>query len=416
MAFAIMRCKKLSSMGNVAGSLSHCFRERDTPNADPELTPENEILQGTGQYQESLNEIKKMLPEKRRKDAVLAVEYVMTASPEWFENASPKDQEEFFSKSMEFLKNKYGEQNILTAVIHRDETTPHLSAYVVPITKDGRLSAKEFIGGKAKMTADQTEFAKGVKHLGLERGIEGTKTPHQSIKQFYARIDRPLSIPSITADEVKPQRVEPKTIIEKIKGVFESESVIAERINKKFKESFAETHEKASKSLYNEQKIKSLENVLVKAENRNQSIHKLFNGLSRKQGEEVVNLANQFRLENLEKEREKQRLIDENKKQKQILIDKEREEKAAYEEAQKLIGKSIDKPWMAEVSGLYLGKVVHQDENGTITQAKNGFYVIHPHVNATVGVNIEIKYGKNLENPKVTQKILQADKNKGYSR
>jgi hypothetical protein len=246
MAFAIMRCKKLSSMGNVAGSLSHCFRERDTPNADPELTPENEILQGTSQYQESLNEIKKMLPEKRRKDAVLAVEYVMTASPEWFENANQKDREEFFSKSMEFLKNKYGEQNILTAVIHRDETTPHLSAYVVPITKDGRLSAKEFIGGKAKMTADQTEFAKGVKHLGLERGIEGTKTPHQSIKQFYARIDRPLSIPSITADEVKPQRVEPKTIIEKIKGVFESESVIAERINKKLKESFEERKRKAT--------------------------------------------------------------------------------------------------------------------------------------------------------------------------
>jgi hypothetical protein len=45
MAFAIMRAKKLATMGSVASSMQHNFRERETPNADPERTPENEHLQ-----------------------------------------------------------------------------------------------------------------------------------------------------------------------------------------------------------------------------------------------------------------------------------------------------------------------------------------------------------------------------------
>ena len=405
MAFAIMRCKKLSSMGNVAGSLSHCFRERDTPNADPELTPHNEMLQGTDQYQSSLDRIKEMLPEKRRKDAVLAVEYVMTASPEWFEKADISTQNEFFEKSMDFLKEKYGTQNILTAVVHRDETTPHLSAYVVPLTKDGRLSAKEFIGGKAKMTADQTEFAKGVKHLGLERGIEGTKTAHQSIKQFYARARQPLEMPSITADEVKPQKLAPKSIIEKLAGVSETELGVANRINAKIKKVFTETYEKASKSLYNEQRIKTLENVLVKTENRKNSLNKMFEGLTRKQGEEVINLANKFRLENIEKEKEKQRIID-----------KEKAERAAYQAEQKLIGKSLDKPHMAKAGSLYSGVVVAQNERGSITQGRDDSFVLHPHVNAPLGHKLEVKYGETLQNPRITDQGIKTDKDRGYSR
>ena len=45
--FAIMRCKKLASMGSVAGALRHCYRERETPNADPERTPTNEHAAAT---------------------------------------------------------------------------------------------------------------------------------------------------------------------------------------------------------------------------------------------------------------------------------------------------------------------------------------------------------------------------------
>lgn len=186
---AIMRCKKLSSMGSVASSLQHCYRERETPNAVPDRTPQNEHGKAKT-TDEAMGRLRDLLPAKRRKDAVLAVEYVMTASPEWWEKASKAQQLEFFNQSHKWLASKYGKDNVFVATIHRDETSPHLSAFVVPLTKDGRLSAKEFIGNRTQMTADQTSFAKSVQHLGLERGIEGSKARHTSISEYYQRVGR----------------------------------------------------------------------------------------------------------------------------------------------------------------------------------------------------------------------------------
>ena len=65
-----------------------------------------------------------------------------------------------------WLADKYGAENIIVASVHRDETSPHMTAFVTPITKDGRLSAKEFIGNKAQMQADQTTFAAAVRIWG----------------------------------------------------------------------------------------------------------------------------------------------------------------------------------------------------------------------------------------------------------
>ena len=126
--------------------------------------------------------LRDQLPDKRRKDAVLAIEHVMTASPEFWEQATQEQQDDFFKQSMDWLKEKYGEENIIVASIHNDEKSPHLSAFVTPITKDGRLSAKEFIGSPKKLREDQTSFAKQVSHLGLERGITGSKATHTRIQ------------------------------------------------------------------------------------------------------------------------------------------------------------------------------------------------------------------------------------------
>ncbi len=189
MPYAIMRAKKLATMGAVAASLQHNFRERETPNADPSRTPENEHLMA-GSTDEAMGRLRELLPEKRRKDAVLAVEYVMTASPEWWKRAGHEQQRTFFERSVDWLQEKYGAQNVLVTTIQRDEKTPHLSAFVVPKTDDGRLSAKEFIGNRQKMRADQTSFAERMRDLGLERGIEGSKATHQRVQQFYGEVDR----------------------------------------------------------------------------------------------------------------------------------------------------------------------------------------------------------------------------------
>lgn len=187
MAYAIMRCKKLSSMGSVASSLQHCYRERETPNAVPEKTPQNQHGKAKS-TDEAMGRLRELLPAKRRKDAVLAVEYLMTASPGWWEKATNAEQLQFFNQAHKWLASKYGAQNVFVATIHKDETSPHLSAFVVPLTKEGRLSAKEFIGNRTQMSADQTSFAEAVRHLGLERGVEGSKARHTSIADYYRRV------------------------------------------------------------------------------------------------------------------------------------------------------------------------------------------------------------------------------------
>jgi hypothetical protein len=202
MAFAIMRCAKKSSMGAVARSLKHCFRELPTPNADPSRTGDNKSAFAKSTT-EAMGKMRELLPEKRRKDAVVAVEYLMTASPEWWKSATTEQQEKFFNRCVAWLGDKYGRENILVATIHRDETSPHLSAFVVPLTADKRLSAKEFIGNKTKMSEDQTTFADRMKDLGLQRGIKGSKAKHQTIREYYALASKSLAPtwPEITLPE-----------------------------------------------------------------------------------------------------------------------------------------------------------------------------------------------------------------------
>lgn len=210
MAYAIMRCKKLKGMGGVSAALKHCFRERETANADPSLTLENEhyAAQSTS---EAMGKMRELLPEKRRKDAVLAVEYLCTASPEWWKQASPQEQAQFFRTSEQWLVSKYGRENIIAASIHRDETSPHLSAFVVPITKDKRLSAKEFIGDRHKMSEDQTSFASAMRSLGLERGLEGSKAHHTTIREYYARARAATPSKTPTMDLPEPKLLETKS-------------------------------------------------------------------------------------------------------------------------------------------------------------------------------------------------------------
>ena len=64
--------------------------------------------------------------------------------------------------AFEELKKIYGEENIVSAVIHVDETTPHLHMDFVPLTKDGRLSARDVLGNKGKMKKTQENYLKSM--------------------------------------------------------------------------------------------------------------------------------------------------------------------------------------------------------------------------------------------------------------
>lgn len=210
MSYAILRTAKLKSMGAIGGSLSHTFRTRDTPNADPQRAELNE--HGNGDSPESIKAaLEARLPEKRRSDAVLCVEYFIGASPEHF--AQGDDGSAYFADAVEWLKARHGPENVVATAIHRDETSPHLVAYVVPLDDQGKLNAKAFLGGKAKLTAMQTDFAHevGRKH-GLERGMEGSRATHTTIREYYGRVRQAQDkTPSVDVPEPSMgDRVNPK--------------------------------------------------------------------------------------------------------------------------------------------------------------------------------------------------------------
>jgi hypothetical protein len=100
-----------------------------------------------------------------------------------------KAQDAYFSDALDWLKAKHGAENLLFAGVHRDETTPHMYAYIVPKVGD-RLNARHYFGGAKALNELQTDFAARVGRVhGLERGLEGSKARHTSIKTYYGLVN-----------------------------------------------------------------------------------------------------------------------------------------------------------------------------------------------------------------------------------
>lgn len=294
--FAILRTQKLKHLASVRRSLKHSFREQDTPNADQSRTPENSHY-GAHSTAEAMSAVQARLPEKRRKDAVLAIEYLVTASPEAMHGKSREEQDAYFADSLEWLRERHGAENVVYAGVHRDETTPHMYAYVVPLDSDtGRLNAKKWLGGSKALNQMQTEFADriGQRH-GLERGIERSKARHQTIRQFYGNLE--------AADRqqiaVDPKQVEPQTLK---KGLFtkqvESPEMVAARLSKEITEANRATIEKASMSAQERRNAKALRDTAKEQQKRLQTLQEPFKGLSKDQMAEVLKMAVGMQQEN----------------------------------------------------------------------------------------------------------------------
>ena len=115
---------------------------------------------------------------RARKDSVRVVETLITASPEFFANKKPREVKEFFEYALEFIQRKQSPETIISAVVHMDEKTPHMHLCFVPLTADGRLSAKDIIGNKKKLTQWQDDFWKHMvkKYPDFERGESASET------------------------------------------------------------------------------------------------------------------------------------------------------------------------------------------------------------------------------------------------
>ena len=115
---------------------------------------------------------------RARKDSVRVVETLITASPEFFQGKKPREVKEFFEYALEFIQSKQSPETIISAVVHMDEKTPHMHLCFVPLTPDKRLSAKDIIGNRKKLTQWQDEFWKHMvkKYPDFERGESASET------------------------------------------------------------------------------------------------------------------------------------------------------------------------------------------------------------------------------------------------
>lgn len=181
MAYCIMRTRKLKTDGNVAASVKHALRTRETPNADPDKTPDN--YRWPEDERAAMARYRDLLPQKVRKNGVRAVEIMMTASPEAYKTM---DAEAYLRACDEWARQTFGASNVVQTVHHYDESTPHTSIIVVPIDPKGHLNARHYLGGRDKLRALQDSFAEAVgKPYGLERGVRGSRAKHRTIRAYY---------------------------------------------------------------------------------------------------------------------------------------------------------------------------------------------------------------------------------------
>lgn len=206
----VLRIQKLKSTRTIHVRYKHNTRAMEVINADPDQKNRN-ISGGVDNKDELKSRLKELLPTKLRSNAVVGVEYIITANQEYFKE-NQKLGDDFLKESVEWLKKKHGAKNVVTWDIHYDESAPHLHAIVIPTRPDGKLDASYFFGNPEKMRQLQTDIAEDVaKRFDLTRGLKGSKARHKKVKQYYAEINQKLPEPP-PQKHPKPKKIQKKEL------------------------------------------------------------------------------------------------------------------------------------------------------------------------------------------------------------
>ncbi len=230
--YAVLRIAKLKTMGEIGALGKHNERTRETPNADDTRRQENVRLAGSGDWMADAQARLDDAP-KIRANAVLAIEHVMTASRNFYQAGDVGEQAarltEWTERSMAWLRERYGDANVVAAVLHRDEITPHIQALVVPLHDEKGLNAKYWTAGRAALSAMQDSYARAMAPLGLERGVRGSVAEHQTVKEWYSKIQEPTPAPELVKERLEVDR--PGRIVgNPEKWASEQQERIAERL------------------------------------------------------------------------------------------------------------------------------------------------------------------------------------------
>ena len=231
MSYVVCRIQKLKR--NALGGIEkhnnregHCSTNKDIRKED---SHKNYDLISCSSYHSAVT--KKLLEKKikPRKDAVVSVEFIITSDNDFFKNKNSKETRKIFEDALSFIQSKYGKSNVYSAVVHNDEKTPHLHVEMIPITDDGRLSAKSLFD-KNSLRQLQTDIAKCLSKYGLERGLKGNKSKHIDKIDFKIK-EKNNQLESL--DKIKP--IKDSKLVDEIinssstKGLFKKKTILPQK-------------------------------------------------------------------------------------------------------------------------------------------------------------------------------------------
>lgn len=193
---AILRVGKVRGSGSVGSMAGHHNRSRQTLNAMPLKGLGPRFLIGSGNPGGDVRARYEATACKQRKNGVTAVEVFLSATPEFFRPQEPLKYgtfslnrvQAFCGKALPWAQGYFGKDNIVSAVLHLDEATPHLHLTVTPIVflnGKARQSARTWLNGKAALSKLQDSFAEAVAELGLRRGQRNSKAHHKEVSAWY---------------------------------------------------------------------------------------------------------------------------------------------------------------------------------------------------------------------------------------
>ena len=215
MGYAVLHLEK--AKGTDSRMSAHIERTVHPKNADRTRTHLNRELV---QFPEGVRNRTQAIAHRietagiRRKvsaNQVKAIRILLTGSNKDMKQMEAEGRiEDWCNDSLKWIRETYGEQNLVSAVLHMDEKTPHIHATVIPIvTGERRKAGQEEQNGKKKyrkknpqdvrLCADdvmarhrlkhyQDTYAQAMNKYGLQRGVDGSLAKHISTMQYYKQL------------------------------------------------------------------------------------------------------------------------------------------------------------------------------------------------------------------------------------
>ena len=185
--YAIMRFAKYKGpeISNIEAH-NERTKEKYASNSDIDLSRSKynfHLIKPSGRYRAEAESQIQAAGCRTRTDSIRVVEVMFTATPDFFKGKKLPEIRQYFEEALRFFEQYQSRETIISAVVHMDEKTPHMHLSFVPLTADGRLSAKEIVGNKKKLTWWQDKFWEHMvqRYPDLERGESASQTGRDHI-------------------------------------------------------------------------------------------------------------------------------------------------------------------------------------------------------------------------------------------